>query len=117
MSDVSTLFELLTADTRRRLLVTLCDVDSVHVPSWLFTRGAVQRTSSGQQPHQKQSADESTSRELQLYHNHLPKLEAEDVIEWDRETETVSRGPTFEEIEPAIRLLATNQHTLPGDFY
>lgn len=117
MSDVSALFEVLRAEPRRQLLVTLCDVASVRVPDDVFTRAAVRTASSADhQPRQDHSSDGATARDLQMYHNHLPKLETEGIIEWDRETGTVSRGPAFGEIEPAIRLLITNQHALPGLF-
>lgn len=118
MSDASTLFELLTAKSRRRLLVTLCDVESIQVPDDLSMRGATQAaSSSGSQSLNKHSPDELSPYDIQMYHNHLPKLQAEDVIEWDRETGTVARGPAFERVEPAVRLLATNQHALPGEFF
>ncbi|MFC7156142.1 hypothetical protein ACFQPA_11865 [Halomarina halobia] len=119
MSDVSTLFELLTADVRRRLLVALCDVDSVQVPDGLLVRGQAQPVpSSDSLPRETPSLDEGSAHPLtfQLHHNHLPKLVDAGVIEWDRETGTVSRGPEFEEIEPAVRLLVANAHALPGEF-
>ena len=111
MRDVSSLFELLTADTRRSLLVMLCDAESVDVSDGLPTRRAAVATPSptGRSP--------PSSRDLQLYHVHLPKLEAAGVVEWDRDTGTVSRGPEFDAVEPTVRLLAKNEHALPGPFF
>lgn len=115
MSDVSTLFELLASDTRRRLLVALCDVESVQVPEGLLARGQA-RAPAG--PSWSPTDDAETDpQELRLYHNHLPKLAAEDVIEWNREADVVSRGPAFEEIEPLVRLLAANPQVLPDEFF
>ena len=116
MSDASTTFELLAADPRRRVLFLLCEARTVRVPEDLRTRG---RTESPQSPTdgglQTIRYEESIDRrlEIQLHHNHLPKLEAEDVVEWDREAGIVSRGPAFGEIEPVLRLLAANADRFP----
>lgn len=47
-----------------------------------------------------------------LHHNHLPKLESAGYVEWDRGSNTVSRGPNFFEVEPFVRLL----NSYPGEF-
>lgn len=118
MSDVSTLFELLTAKPRRRVLVALCDVDSVRIPEGLTRRSAARSTSSpASRSPDEHSTDEVSRDDLQMYHNHLPKLQAAGVIEWDRDGGTVTRGTEFDAIEPAVRLFATNQHVLPGAFF
>lgn len=117
MPDVSTLFELLAADARRRLLVALCDVESVQVPEGLLARGQARTAPSGPSWSPTGDAESTDRRELQLYHNHLPKLAAEDLIEWDREAGVVSRGPDFGEIEPLVRLLASNPQVFPGEFF
>jgi hypothetical protein len=120
MLDISILFELLAADCRRQVLFLLCGTDSLQIPEGLSTRGEAQASqspdplsdrtlSSGDQPLRQ--------REMELYHTHLPKLATEGVVEWDREVETVSRGPAFEEIEPALQLLAANPNALPGDLF
>lgn len=36
---------------------------------------------------------------IEMTHVHLPKLERSGYVEWDRETETVHRGPQFEELD------------------
>jgi len=119
MPDVSTLFELLAAAPRRRLLITLCDTESLHVSDALLTRGEARTApSGGPSPGGPRSPgdDGRDARELQLYHNHLPKLAAEDVVEWDPDTGIVSRGPAFREVEPMVRLLVDNPQALPGAF-
>lgn len=41
----------------------------------------------------------------QLYHSHLPKLEAAGYVDWDRDAGTVARGPQFDEVEPFLQVL------------
>lgn len=116
MSDVSTLFELLAADVRRRILYMLCESDTLRIPEGLQTRGAVQAHQSRGE-HTCSTVKSHQDFEVQLYHTHLPKLETEEVIEWDRDRQTVSRGPAFESIEPSLRMLAANATTLPGELF
>ena len=49
----------------------------------------------------------------ELYHNHLPKLNEAGFIDWDRETDTITRGPRFEDIQPLVTLMANHQDELP----
>ncbi len=55
-------------------------------------------------------ADEAES---ELRRTHLPMLEAEGYIEWDRETGEISRGPRFDEIEPFLELIEEHEDELP----
>ena len=59
-------------------------------------------------------SDRSTDTEeaIQLYHTHLPKLAEDGYVEWDRDSNTLSRGPRFPDIEPLLRLL---EEYLTGD--
>lgn len=41
--------------------------------------------------------------EINLRHHHLPKLDAQGFIDWDRETGTISRGPNWAGIEPLVK--------------
>lgn len=119
MSDVSTLFELLAADRRRQILVMLCNADEIRIPEGLQTRGPTQVRSRGTQHLQRQIREKQSSQSLEvtLCHTHLPKLEDAGLVEWDEDAETVSRGPKFEEIEPALRLLIENVHKLPSNLF
>jgi hypothetical protein len=45
------------------------------------------------------------NRETDLHHNHLPRLEQAGYINWDKNSNTISRGPNFFEIAPLIQLL------------
>ncbi|WP_210424941.1 DUF7344 domain-containing protein [Halorussus halobius] len=49
---------------------------------------------------------------VDVYHNHLPKLDDLGFVSWDRETGVVAPGPQFEEIRPLLELLADNGHEL-----
>jgi hypothetical protein len=86
------------------------------VPDELFVRGSVGARSPQLDPISDGGVAEGPppSSTIRLRHNHLPRLEDAGYIEWDREAETVSRGPAFDEIEPAIRLLSANPERLPS---
>ena len=51
-----------------------------------------------------------------LYHRHLPKLADAGFITWDRETDTITRGPRFAEIQPLLSLLKNHPDELPEDW-
>lgn len=132
MSDTDTLFELLAADHRRRVLLLLCQTETVEMPGELRARGG-RRSSGGsraqRQRHAKQSKSGVVQRkspaereaaqalELQLTHSHLPKLEDEGLVEWNRDAQTVTRGPEFEEIEPVLHALAVNADKFPDGLF
>ncbi|GCF13125.1 hypothetical protein Harman_10600 [Haloarcula mannanilytica] len=40
-----------------------------------------------------------------LYHQHLPKLAEMGLIEWNRETHRVTRGPEYERLRPLLDFL------------
>jgi hypothetical protein len=128
MSDVSTLFDLLTSAGRRRLLVALCDVEAVDVSDGRFTRAGAASDANGRDSDANGRADALDGHEgrpdadahedaVRLYHVDLPKLAEAGAVVWDRDTGVVSRGPRFDVYEPAVRLLATNEGRLPGPFY
>lgn len=50
---------------------------------------------------------------LRLHHVHLPKLEAHGFITWDPDSQTLTRGPQFDEIEPLLQVLHRNRDDLP----
>jgi hypothetical protein len=53
---------------------------------------------------------------LELYQIHLPKLVDAEYIEWNRDRETINRGPEFETIEPTLEMLLDNEDDLPDDW-
>lgn len=50
-----------------------------------------------------------------LRRSELPALAAEGFIEWDSETQTVRRGPNFDEVAPIIEELLEREGSLPDD--
>ncbi|XVH33292.1 DUF7344 domain-containing protein (plasmid) [Haloferacaceae archaeon DSL9] len=50
---------------------------------------------------------------IRMRHTHLPKLEEAGFIEWDQETNTVRKGPQFEEIRPLLELMENHADELP----
>ena len=92
-------FDLLKSAYRRRLLVTLLDhnpEDETDIPEDLTT-----------------SDEELEAMLREMTHIHLPKLESLDVVEWDREENVVTRGPTFEELRPLLELVHKHRDELP----
>jgi DNA-binding transcriptional ArsR family regulator len=62
--------------------------------------------------------DEDKRRELaeMLETEHLPLLEENDLIEWDRQRNVVLRGERFDEIRPLLGLISENRDELPDDW-
>ena len=56
--------------------------------------------------------DPETAR-LALEHEHLPKLAEAGYVEWDWETDEVTVGPAFEEVEPLLDLIERHADELP----
>lgn len=116
MSDTRSLFRMLADDLRRHVLVLLCETDSLRVPEDLHRRSTAQTQAI---PDAGLSADAARSTDrlaVALQQNHLPQLEDHGYVEWDREADTVSRGDSFDEVEPTLRMLLANADDLPADF-
>lgn len=60
--------------------------------------------------------DDIASSPLELHHVHLPKLDAVGYIEWVQRTQTVRRGPNFDEVAPVLRLLSDHRTDLPDEW-
>jgi hypothetical protein len=114
MSDGANLSEQLASKNRRRVLVLLRESDALRIPEDVICRGAVRSvTARNEEPHPGQSAVRQL--ELRLRHTDVPKLEAAGLVDSDREARTVSRGPNFERVEPAVGLLVDNPQAFPVD--
>ncbi|WP_254271850.1 DUF7344 domain-containing protein [Haloarcula marina] len=115
MDDTSDLFELLASTRRRQALVLLCDSPEIAVPEGFQTR-----TEAIEEPVTADSGpvlpSDRSDPVIELYHSHLPKLDAADLVDWDRQRGVVSRGPAFGEVRPVVELLAENAHELPDGF-
>lgn len=87
---------------RRRVLLTLLHNESQ----------TVEELSAPEDNH----AVDAEQKEIKakMYHAHLPKLVDVGFIEWNRDNQTVAKGPRFDEIESLLKLLADNRGALPG---
>ena len=99
-------FEVLSHQFRRRILMAVARQN-------LENEEDIVSESMGD-VHEKDEALETL--QLQLYHRHLPKLAESGFINRDRDSDTITRGPRFEEIEPLLRLMHDHQEQLPEDW-
>lgn len=97
--DFGDALQLLADPYRRRLVLTLL----AHNPEAEGNIPAVMAD----------DAEEFEALSLKMYHQHLPKLEAAGVIEWDQAENVVRKGPTFKELLPLLRLIDDHQEELP----
>lgn len=97
---IDDVFNALTNRYRRRLLVALLQ----HNP----------QSDALTLPDDALASDEpSEELEIEFYHVHLPKLEEQGFIEWERGTHTVSTGAAFEGIRPLLELMDEHSDELP----
>ena len=102
--SVDTILNVLENQYRRRVLITLLehnpqDADDLKIPS------------------DSELADEDLET-LRIYmtHTHLPKLEESGFIEGNRDTNSIRKGPNFDEIRPLLELLQNHADELPDDW-
>lgn len=60
-------------------------------------------------------ADENERVERSLVHCHLPVLDDEEYVDWDRETGRVARGAQFDHVDAVLELLRSHEDDLPWD--
>lgn len=90
--SLNDLFEVLSHEYRRYILWALANPDG--------------RTEEGIDTSRFMSSEnEPDILQLELRHNHFPKLDDYGLVDWDPETETLRRGPRFEEAEPFLELI------------
>ncbi|QLG63696.1 DUF7344 domain-containing protein [Halorarum salinum] len=100
-SSFDDLLTLLASGYRRRLLVSLQEQDpqdDPRVPADVPVGG-----------------EERDALMIRASHSHLPKLEEAGVIEWDRTSDHVGRGPNFGDVEPILDVLRDHADDLPED--
>lgn len=95
-------FRALENDHRRRLLFALLEHDGADA---LPVADAVPARDRG-----------GRAVRLELYHVHLPMLEDRGFVAWDRETNSVGRGPNFDAIRPLLELLDRHRDELPDSW-
>ncbi len=93
---IDQVFESL-GNRRRRLVLLALKRGSVETEADVMVRGG----------------NETASAEIELYHNHLPKLAEAGYIEWDPDTGEISEGPRFDEVEPLLELIERHADELP----
>lgn len=96
------LFEALSQPPRRRILTALSDAsrrDEAEFVPTEFIRN-----------------EQCTDRLQRLHHAHIPKLVDSGFIDWDPDSETITRGPRFDEIAPVVELMTSHQQKLPADW-
>lgn len=99
-SGVDELFAALSSPYRRQLLVALLE----HNPQDDDDRDPLNIVADDVEPE---------VLEIELLHKHLPKLEEMAFITWNRETDEISKGPRWAEIEPLVTLVDDHQDELP----
>ena len=97
-------FDALSDPLRRQLLVGLLTETSEDGVDERDPLAVV----SGDQP--------SESLEIELVHNHLPKLEAMGFIQWDRESCTIRKGRNWGDVAPLLILIRDHRDELPDDW-
>ena len=94
------LFEALSKPPRRRVLTALADANPRDEAE--FAPGDV-------------ASDERRAAVVtRLHHTHLPNLDEAGFIEWNPDSETITRGPRFDEIAPLVELLVAHRDELPA---
>lgn len=84
------------------------------MPMDLITRGQTrskQETAAGAVP----KPPSERELEIRLHHVDIPKLEAHELVEWDADGQTISKGPRFERVEPSVELIVENPDRFPVD--
>ena len=93
LNDV--LFDVLANEHRRQILFVLLERPASDLPLYFDT------------PPDGAGGNPATNIERQ--HIHLPKLDAHEFIEWDRDRNAVEPGPRLEEYRPVLELLADHR--------
>lgn len=96
-------FEALANKSRRQVCLGLLEQDS-HVEG-LDPLTLVDSEKSGEPP---------CATQIELHHAHLPKLDELGLIDWDRSTGEIERGPNWDEIAPLLRLIRDHRDELPA---
>ncbi|RDZ39519.1 transcriptional regulator [Haloferax sp. Atlit-4N] len=88
------MFNALGDEHRRELLLDLLETNPQTVATQIPAEGETAQ------------ADTDRKTRIAMYHTHLPKLECQGFIRWNKETDEVIKGPQFEEIRPLLECLS-----------
>lgn len=100
--SLNDLFEVLSHEYRRYVLWVLADPDN--------RAGEAIDTTQFTGPD-----GEPDILQLELRHNHFPKLDDYGLVDWDPDAETLSRGPRFEEVEPFLEVIDDDSDETSGE--
>lgn len=105
-ASLDAMFDMLSNTHRRRILLAVAD----HNP-----RNEDELTQDGVAP---DKTDDQRLEQLKigLHHTHLPKLAEKGYIEWNPDTQTIRRGPNFDDIAPLLKLMDDHDDELPDDW-
>ena len=102
-TELDRAFDVLSHPYRRRILTALAEGNP--------------REEDEFSPEQLQADDEDLRVfTTELFHVHLPKLEAAGYVEWDRETGAITHGPNYDEVAPLVELMRNHPDELPADW-
>lgn len=87
IGSIDTTLEVLSNASRREILLSLSAPDDAPVAR------------------DDLAGPDDRDHAIELVHVHLPKLEDEGFIEWDREAGELRRGPRFEEARPLLKVI------------
>lgn len=93
----TTVYELLADRVRQQLLGVVAIVDRTTVSA------AADRIATGVDDvgERTRTADAEVVA-VELVHNHLPRLDRHDVVDYDRREGTIEPGPHFSDVEPLV---------------
>lgn len=94
------LFDVLSHPYRRRILTRLNERNPRDEAS--FSTDSV-----------AEDTDDDDLVAVEIHHRHLPKLAKAGFVDWDHETNAVTRGSRFDEIAPLIELMDEHRDELP----
>lgn len=116
MNEHDDLFDAMADGQRRRLLAELLDREPKRVPDLT----GVSRELAGADEallHEyladDRAVDDADKDLLRLHYVHLPKLDENGFVDWDRDAQRVTRGSRFDELEPFLELLVRRREELP----
>ncbi|MFO7925497.1 MAG: hypothetical protein ACQET5_08455 [Halobacteriota archaeon] len=95
MTNFDGIMRALSDGSRRQILIALRDEEQIHPFSIDRDEG---------------------DRAIRLHHIHLPLLEENDLVAWNRDTGTVRRGNDFAAAEPILTALEARGDALPDDY-
>lgn len=105
-ASLDVMLDVLSNSRRRRILLAVADHNPRDEDEFTPDEVAADQTD-----------DECLERlNTSLQHVHLPKLAERGYIEWEPNTQTVRRGPNFDDIEPLLRLMEEHRDELPDDW-